>query len=154
MKEERQEYQNRINQVMNYVVQNLAGDLSLDNLSRVACFSPYHFHRIFRLLRTKPLGDYIRRQRLESACLSPDPPESQHPDRSSSGRGLRITGGLYSGLQRSFRTPAQRMAKTTHYFLSIQARPDRRMFLKTTDSKLDQAASKAGKAKPSPSGVP
>jgi AraC family transcriptional regulator len=68
MKPELLEYQSRINRVMDYVNQNLAGDLSLETLSKIACFSPYHFHRIFRSATEETLGEYIRRQRLEFAA--------------------------------------------------------------------------------------
>jgi AraC family transcriptional regulator len=44
----RQEYVARINRVTDYIRAHLNGDLCLDTLAKVANFSPYHFHRIFR----------------------------------------------------------------------------------------------------------
>jgi AraC family transcriptional regulator len=37
----------RINRIINYIQQNPEKDLSLQSLSKIASFSPYHFHRIF-----------------------------------------------------------------------------------------------------------
>jgi AraC family transcriptional regulator len=36
-------------------------------VAKVACFSPYHFHRIFRALTRETLADFVKRVRLERA---------------------------------------------------------------------------------------
>jgi AraC family transcriptional regulator len=41
---------------------------TLKQLSSIAGFSPYHFHRIFTAFVGEPLGEYIRRVRLVNAC--------------------------------------------------------------------------------------
>lgn len=64
----RAEYQARINRVIDHIEENLGRDLSLEELARVACFSPYHFHRIFRALVGEPLSQFVRRIRLERAA--------------------------------------------------------------------------------------
>jgi AraC family transcriptional regulator len=64
----RQEYARRVNRVMDYVSENLSGDLRLDTLARVANFSPYHFHRIFKSIVGETLNDFIRRVRAERAA--------------------------------------------------------------------------------------
>lgn len=64
----RREYVSRINRVMDYVNDNLAGDLTLERLAREACFSPFHFHRLFRAMVGETLSDFIRRVRLERAA--------------------------------------------------------------------------------------
>ncbi len=62
------EYARRINRVMNHISANYASELTLEELAGVACFSPYHFHRIFRALTGETLGSFIRRVRLEKAA--------------------------------------------------------------------------------------
>ena len=47
-------YQERMLRVLVHVQQNLSADLSLEELARVATFSPYHFHRIFRGMVGEP----------------------------------------------------------------------------------------------------
>ncbi|HNR87836.1 MAG TPA: AraC family transcriptional regulator [Spirochaetota bacterium] len=64
----REEYAARINRVMDYIDANIDAELSLDALARVARFSPYHFHRIFRALIGEPLFQFIQRIRLEKAA--------------------------------------------------------------------------------------
>jgi AraC family transcriptional regulator len=64
----RQEYVGRINRVIDYVRENLAGDLRLESLARVACFSPFHFHRVFKSIVGETLNDYIRRIRAQRAA--------------------------------------------------------------------------------------
>ena len=64
----RQEYVGRINRVIDYIRANLRADLSLDVLARVASFSPYHFHRIFKSVVGQTLSAFIRRVRLQTAA--------------------------------------------------------------------------------------
>ena len=60
-------YQQRINLVINYIREHLDGDLSLDTLARVAYFSPFHFHRLFKSLTGETVNDCVVRLRLERA---------------------------------------------------------------------------------------
>ncbi len=62
------EYQTRINRVQDYIQANLGRELSLGELARVACFSLFHFHRIYGAMTGETLGDFIRRKRLEKAA--------------------------------------------------------------------------------------
>ena len=62
------QYTQRINKVLDYIEANLAKELTLEELANVACFSPYHFHRIFSSFLKEPLGAFIKRIRLEKAA--------------------------------------------------------------------------------------
>jgi len=64
-----QHYRDRVNRVLDYVSEHLDGDLSLARLSAVACFSPFHFHRIFQGTTGETLNSHVRRVRLERAAL-------------------------------------------------------------------------------------
>jgi len=64
----RQEYVSRINRVIDYIQANLDKDLSLEVLSDVACFSQFHFHRIFRAMVGETLGQFIQRVRIVKAA--------------------------------------------------------------------------------------
>ncbi|MFZ0063920.1 MAG: AraC family transcriptional regulator, partial [Pyrinomonadaceae bacterium] len=61
-------YNRRINTVISHVRQNLDGDLSLDTLSRVGCFSKFHFHRVFKSITDETVNDMVVRMRLERAA--------------------------------------------------------------------------------------
>ena len=61
-------YTRRINTVISHVRQNLDGDLSLDTLSRVGCFSKFHFHRVFKSITEETVNDMVVRMRLERAA--------------------------------------------------------------------------------------
>jgi AraC family transcriptional regulator len=63
-------YRQRILIVQLYIQEHLDGDLSLDRLARVAHFSPYHFHRIFKAVVGEGTHEYVRRLRLESAAFA------------------------------------------------------------------------------------
>jgi AraC family transcriptional regulator len=65
-----QTYRERILRVQLFIQEHLDEELSLDRLARVAHFSPYHFHRIFRGLVGEGVNEYVRRLRLESAALA------------------------------------------------------------------------------------
>ncbi|HTT62407.1 MAG TPA: AraC family transcriptional regulator [Bryobacteraceae bacterium] len=64
-----QHYQDRVNRVLDYISEHLDGDLSLARLSDVACFSPFHFHRVFLSATGETLNSHVRRVRLERAAL-------------------------------------------------------------------------------------
>jgi AraC family transcriptional regulator len=64
----RDEYTARINRVIDYINAHLGRELTLEELARVACFSPYHFHRIFGTMTGERLSQYIGRLRLEKAA--------------------------------------------------------------------------------------
>lgn len=63
----RKEYFQRINRVVDYIDNNLDEEHSLDKLSQVAHFSPFHFHRIFRVLTGETINNYVKRIRLQRA---------------------------------------------------------------------------------------
>jgi DNA gyrase inhibitor GyrI/AraC-like DNA-binding protein len=65
--ESRQEYLERINRVVDYICEHLDQDVSLDTLAGVACFSEFHFHRIFRSLMGETVGEFTSRLRMERA---------------------------------------------------------------------------------------
>jgi AraC family transcriptional regulator len=67
-KQRREEYLSRINRVIDHIESHLAEPLDLETLAGVACFSRFHFHRIFRALMGEPLGQFIQRLRLEKAA--------------------------------------------------------------------------------------
>ncbi len=62
-------YRERILQVLVFIQRNLDNALSLDEFARVAHFSPYHFHRVFRGIVGESLQEHIRRLRLERAAM-------------------------------------------------------------------------------------
>lgn len=61
------DYVDRINRAVDYVTQNLAEPLRLEDVAQAACFSPYHFHRIFQVLMGETLTAFVKRVRLERA---------------------------------------------------------------------------------------
>lgn len=64
----RQEYVGRINRALDYARENIAGDLRLETVARVANFSPYHFHRTFKTIVGETLNDFVRRLRAQRAA--------------------------------------------------------------------------------------
>jgi AraC family transcriptional regulator len=62
------EYTRRIDRVIDHLRENLDQPLKLADLAKVACFSEYHFHRIFGALTGETLNDFTNRLRLEKAA--------------------------------------------------------------------------------------
>lgn len=60
-------YRARFNKVLDYIEQHLDEPLLLKQLSKVAHFSPYHFHRQFSAFCGIPPGRYIQLMRLKRA---------------------------------------------------------------------------------------
>lgn len=65
--ETRQIYKERILRVLVHIQNNLDETLPLSELARVAHFSPYHFHRVFRGMVGESVKEHVRRLRLERA---------------------------------------------------------------------------------------
>jgi AraC family transcriptional regulator len=65
----RKEYARRLNAALDYIDRNLGDDVSLAKLAAIACFSPFHFHRIFSAFVGEPPAEYVRRLRLEKAAV-------------------------------------------------------------------------------------
>ncbi len=64
----RDEYIFRINRVIDYVDENIDDNFSLKTLSEIACFSKYHFHRIFKAITGETLHQFTQRLRVEKAA--------------------------------------------------------------------------------------
>ena len=63
-----EQYQERINRILTYLCRNIGSDFSLDELSKIACFSKFHFLRIFKAVVGETVGEFIRRIRIEKAA--------------------------------------------------------------------------------------
>lgn len=63
------DYGDRLQRVLAYLAENLDRELDLDRLADVACFSPFHFHRVFHALQGETVADAVRRMRLHRAAL-------------------------------------------------------------------------------------
>lgn len=79
----RQEYKLRIDKVTEYIHQNIDQPLSLHKMAGIACFSPFHFHRVFTFLTGETPTEYIKRTglkkqhcyyRMTGNCLRPKLP--------------------------------------------------------------------------------
>lgn len=62
------EHQSRINEALYCIHANLSDPLEIAGLAKTACYSPYHFQRIFKQVTGESVHDYIRRSRLEWAA--------------------------------------------------------------------------------------
>jgi AraC-like DNA-binding protein len=63
-----QAYHDRLNRVIDHVREHLHEPLTVARLAQVACFSPYHFHRVFAATMGETVGAFVRRARLERAA--------------------------------------------------------------------------------------
>lgn len=62
-------YARRVQRVVDYLGEHLDETLDLEVLARVAHFSPYHFHRLYRGLLGETVGDTVRRLRLHRSAI-------------------------------------------------------------------------------------
>ena len=63
------DYKERILRVLTHIQEHLDEALDLEELARVACFSSFHFHRIFAAMTGETIADHVRRLRLERAAM-------------------------------------------------------------------------------------
>lgn len=64
-----EEHKKRIIKAIRYIDNHLDADLSLENIAEVAMYSPFHFHRIFRLITGETLQNYIIRKKIEKSAF-------------------------------------------------------------------------------------
>jgi len=67
-KNTQQDYLLRIDRVQTYIHENLDSDLDLDTLAQMACFSHYHWHRIYHGMTGETVAQSVRRLRLLRAA--------------------------------------------------------------------------------------
>ena len=63
-----EDYIKRIDIALQFIDKNLDANLSLETISKVAFYSPYHFHRIFKAIIGETLNVYITRKRIEKTA--------------------------------------------------------------------------------------
>jgi AraC family transcriptional regulator len=61
-------YQHQLSKVVDFIGKHLDDELTLTQLSDIACFSKYHFHRLFTAYTGLSLQQYIRWLRLKRAA--------------------------------------------------------------------------------------
>jgi AraC family transcriptional regulator len=64
----RLEYDRRVNRVIDHIRGHLAEPLTLDELARVAAFSPFHFDRVFKAVAGETLFGFVQRVRVDRAA--------------------------------------------------------------------------------------
>ena len=62
-----EDYRRRVERAVVHITAHLDEPLDLARLAEVACFSPYHFHRIYRYLMGETPAETLRRLRLHRA---------------------------------------------------------------------------------------
>lgn len=55
--------------MLTHIQQHLDEALDLEELAHLACFSRFHFHRIFAAMTGETIADHVRRLRLERAAM-------------------------------------------------------------------------------------
>ncbi len=63
------EWIERLNNAVNYIEENLKETIDLDEVSKIACCSTYHFQRMFAYIADIPLSEYIRRRKMSLAAV-------------------------------------------------------------------------------------
>ena len=63
------EWLKQLSRAIDYIENNLAGDISYDEAAKIACYSTYYFQRMFSYVAGIPLSDYVRRRRMTKAAF-------------------------------------------------------------------------------------
>lgn len=56
-----------VQQTLDYIEKNLSEGIGIEQLSKLACLSPFYYQRLFRRLVGKPVMEYIKLRRLANA---------------------------------------------------------------------------------------
>lgn len=60
-------YLDRVNRAIDHILGHLDETLSLEVVARAGGFSPFHFHRVFRICVGESVAEFVKRVRLERA---------------------------------------------------------------------------------------
>lgn len=63
------EWIGRLNQALDYIEDNLDGEIDFEKIAQIACCSFFHFQRMFSYIAGIPLSEYIRRRRMTAAAF-------------------------------------------------------------------------------------
>jgi AraC family transcriptional regulator len=63
------DYEVSIQRTLDYIEESLHEQVTLLQLAEVACFSPFHFHRVFQTMVGDSVMNYVRKRRLTSAAV-------------------------------------------------------------------------------------
>ncbi len=63
------EWIERLNKAVNYIEENITETIDMEEVSKIAYCSSYHFQRIFAYIADIPLSEYIRRRRMSLAAV-------------------------------------------------------------------------------------
>ena len=95
----RSEYDRRVNRVIDHIREHLADELPLAALARLAAFSPFHFHRVFRAVTGETVAGFVQRLRIEKAAAA----LRDHPGRAVLAIALDHGFGSAAAFARTFR---------------------------------------------------
>ena len=62
-----EEYVKRMLKVLIYIEENIDEDLNMEGLAKIACYSPFHFHRVFHAIVGETVHEYVKRLRIQRA---------------------------------------------------------------------------------------
>ena len=62
------EWPERMNAAIDYIEENLAGEIDFNEAAKRACCSTFHFHRVFFAINSLTPAEYTRRRRLTQAA--------------------------------------------------------------------------------------
>lgn len=63
------EWLEKLNEALQYIEENLDGEIEYEKAAKIACCTTYHFQRMFSYIAGTPLSEYIRNRRLTKAAL-------------------------------------------------------------------------------------
>lgn len=61
-------YEQKMRESLDYIENNLSNKIRLEDLSRIAFLSKYHYHRLFHKTVGEPVSKFITKRRMASAA--------------------------------------------------------------------------------------
>lgn len=103
-----------LNEVLNYIEDNLDETIEFDEIEKIAGVTEYHFRRIFSFVSGMPLNEYIRYRRLSNAAF-----ELQNKEISVTEMAFKYGYNSVDGFSRAFKewcniSPSE-ISKTTQF---------------------------------------
>lgn len=58
-----------LNKAIDYIEENLDSEIDLNEVSKIACCSTFHFQRMFSYIADQPISEYVRKRRMSKAVF-------------------------------------------------------------------------------------
>lgn len=113
-------YQHRIYQSLSYIDENLDQDLNLSILAKVANYSPFHFHRLFKAVTGQSPNKYVLRIRIERSAYQIKKDKARSLSEIAYNNGFESLANFSKSFKKYYGVSPSQLKENSDYFSKIR----------------------------------